>query len=381
MKILQVANVRWFNAAADYALRLSVGLAARGHEVHMAGLPETRPMILARESGLRVLDIGRLNSNNPARWPSTYRFLSDLVSREGYDLMCAHFSEGYPLLAAAARRSSPGMVIVRTRGDMRLPRGGPVNSCLYGKWTDGIVASGEAVKKMITGRLGIDGTKIRVIYYGTDVGIFRPGVELPPSSKAVAPPGAPVLGYVGRLGRIKGEACLVKILCRVAAAVDNAHFIMVIKEEEGQPDRLKRELTQAGLMDRTTVMGNIVNVAGAMNLFSVGLVTSVGSEVNCRVLQEMMACRVPAVATRVGVIPEVVEDGETGFCVPPGNPEAAAAAAIRILKDDRLRHKMGKLCRQRAVGCFSLEGMLDRTEEWYAELKGKRERRWQRNHH
>ncbi|MGB6837161.1 MAG: glycosyltransferase [Dehalococcoidia bacterium] len=63
----------------------------------------------------------------------------------------------------------------------------------------------------------------------------------------------------------------------------------------------------------------------------------------------------PVVATEVGAVPEVVEDGITGYVVPPLDPQAMAEAVLRMLGDPALRERMGRAGRGRAVRRFSVE--------------------------
>jgi glycosyltransferase involved in cell wall biosynthesis len=71
------------------------------------------------------------------------------------------------------------------------------------------------------------------------------------------------------------------------------------------------------------------------------------------------------VATRVGGIPEVVIDGETGLLVPPRDPEALAAAIVRLVRDRGLREKMGAAGRARVESAFSAEHMVNNTLRVY----------------
>jgi glycosyltransferase involved in cell wall biosynthesis len=82
-------------------------------------------------------------------------------------------------------------------------------------------------------------------------------------------------------------------------------------------------------------------------------------------LLDAMACARPVVATRVGGIPEVVVDGETGFLVPPRDSEALAAAIVRLVRDRGLREKMGAAGRARVQSAFSAEHMVKNTLRVY----------------
>src|SRR5206468_3276922 len=82
-------------------------------------------------------------------------------------------------------------------------------------------------------------------------------------------------------------------------------------------------------------------------------------------LLDAMAAGKPVVATIAGGIPEVVIDGETGFLVRPRDHDAMAAAIVKLLKDDALRHRMGEAGRARVRAIFSAERMVQETLRVY----------------
>lgn len=86
------------------------------------------------------------------------------------------------------------------------------------------------------------------------------------------------------------------------------------------------------------------------------------------VLLEAMAMAKPVVASRVGGIPEAVEDGVTGVLVPPGNSRELAGALLRLLKDPALRDTMGQAGRKRVETLFSLERTIEELESTYGQL-------------
>ncbi len=85
---------------------------------------------------------------------------------------------------------------------------------------------------------------------------------------------------------------------------------------------------------------------------------------------EAMACGTAVVGSRVGGIPEVVADGETGLLVPPGDPAALAAALNALVADPRWAAEMGRLGRARAEAEFGWSGIAAQTVALYAELTG-----------
>jgi glycosyltransferase involved in cell wall biosynthesis len=88
---------------------------------------------------------------------------------------------------------------------------------------------------------------------------------------------------------------------------------------------------------------------------------------------EAMACGTPLVATTGGALPEVVgPDGVTALHVPPGDPEALAAAVGRLLDDPSLAARVGAAGRARVVERFTWRAVAARTAAWYADVLGDR---------
>jgi glycosyltransferase involved in cell wall biosynthesis len=85
-----------------------------------------------------------------------------------------------------------------------------------------------------------------------------------------------------------------------------------------------------------------------------------------------MAAGKPVVSTKVGVLPEVVLEGETGLLVPPGDENAMAGALLELLRNSNVRIRMGEAGSERVVNQFSSEVMASRTEELYFELLDRR---------
>jgi glycosyltransferase involved in cell wall biosynthesis len=80
-----------------------------------------------------------------------------------------------------------------------------------------------------------------------------------------------------------------------------------------------------------------------------------------------MACETPVVASAVGGILEVVEDGKTGLLVPPAQPEALAAALTRVLGNPAMGRDLGRAGRRRVEARFAWTSVAERTEQVYAD--------------
>jgi glycosyltransferase involved in cell wall biosynthesis len=86
---------------------------------------------------------------------------------------------------------------------------------------------------------------------------------------------------------------------------------------------------------------------------------------------EAMACEVPVIASRVGGLPEVVTDGETGFLSPVGDVDKMAADAAGLLADDRLREEMGRRARESAISRYRTDVVIPQYIDFYERVLGK----------
>jgi len=214
-----------------------------------------------------------------------------------------------------------------------------------------IVAVSEAVKRALVAQ-GADPGRVRVIPGGVDLSAY--GAEAP------LVPG--VLGALGRLQTEKGFDVLLRALVELRGEAR-----LLLGGEGLLADELPRLAAELGVSHEVDFQGFVSDVPAFMA--ETGLfVLSSRSEGLGLVLIEAMAAGRPVVATRVGGVPEVVIDGETGLLVEPENPGALAAAVRRLLADPALAARMGQAGRRRAREVFSARRMADLTAAMYEEL-------------
>ena len=137
----------------------------------------------------------------------------------------------------------------------------------------------------------------------------------------------------------------------------------------GNFEAYNSDLLRLGLEDRVIVRENVTDIEDYLQAADLGLFTS-ESESFCLSILETMWFGCPSVATRVGGIPEVIEDGETGRLVPFGDPEAMAAAVTELIQNPARRLALGQAGRRQARSLFSAEAIVPRYEAVYGRVCG-----------
>lgn len=363
LKILLTANVRWWNAEAGYAWEKAMGLRVAGHQVSFLGLPGSPLVKRAVSEGFRVFEERGLNARNPLEWPGAVRRMRALCREEGFHVMDAHRSEGFVMLALAARGT--GTALVRTRGDMRRPSRDPVNRFAHVYGCSGLAASGKVVAEIMADAFNVASAEIEVVYYGVDAVHYSPGEEESLRREWGVGAGEFLIGMVGRVDRVKGLGYFLQAASKVSRGREKAKFLVAVKEDHDDLPAYREMIRKMGLGERVVLLGCRDDIERVYRALDALVVASLGSEANCRVTLEGMATGLPVVATRVGVIPEVVDDGKSGYLAEPGSASSLAECLEDLLDTPLLAREMGKNARRRVEERFSRVVMTRQVEEYY----------------
>ena len=179
----------------------------------------------------------------------------------------------------------------------------------------------------------------------------------------------PYLLFVGRLAPNKGLFELVDAF-RVLAAEDPEVSLVLVGDDGGVEEEVARRVRLAGLDRRVFRIGFLADESLLAGAFRDGGLFVLPSEYEAfgLVLLEAMAQGSPVVATRVGGIPEFVEDGSAGLLVPPHDERALAAALLELWPDEARRRAMGQYGRERIVPRYTWEALVDRLEAVYRDV-------------
>ncbi len=299
--------------------------------------------------------------------------LWQILRRERPHLVHTHTSKAGALGRIAARLAGIPAIVHTPHGHVFHGYYGALMSRLF-QWierrlarlTDRLIALTESERREHL-LLGIGSPdRFSVIPSGVDLTLFESARRPDPalrSSLGIAPD-AFLVGTVCRLTRIKGVDLLIFALARLRERIPRMAALIIGDGEERK--KLEEQCRTAGLSDRVRFLGTRSDIPELLPALDLFLLCS-RNEGMGRALVEAMACGKPVVASRVGGIPDVVEEGMTGLLVPPEDPPAVAEAIRTLAADPARRHQMGERGRERAR-LFSLARMIEKLEKMYTEV-------------
>ena len=220
-------------------------------------------------------------------------------------------------------------------------------------------------------KIGFSEKNIKIIPNGIDFSCYEPIPDKDIFRERYGISGRMVL-YAGRLASNKGLLHLIRAAPEVISRFRDTKLVLV-GEDEGQKELLERETERLDIKDKLVFTGHIRDENLFRSAYSACDVFVLPSEYEAFgiVLLEAMACEKPCVATRVGGVPEVVEEGKTGLLVEYGNPKQLAGAIIELLQDEGRRKNMGKAGRNRVKENFTWPKIVDQLEEVYKEMSNR----------
>ncbi len=237
---------------------------------------------------------------------------------------------------------------------------------LVGRFAERMVAVSEDVRRFLAERIGIPRIRMRVIPNGValheepsqeTVSALRRSLGLDQHSE--------VVGTIGSLYPVKGHSHLIHAAFHVIRRHPRVIFLIVGRG--GLRETLEAQARHLGVAHQLRFLGQREDVRELLAVCDVFVLPSLSEGMPLSLL-EAMAAGVPPVATRVGGMAEVIEDGKTGLLVPPADSNALAESIVILLEDRKLAKDIGKSAREVAASRFSLTRMVQAYQEIYREL-------------
>lgn len=360
-----------YGGSGAIATDLGSALAERGHEVHF--ISYARP---ARLSGFHprvAFHRVQVSSYPLFRYPpydlALASLMREVAEARQLDVLHVHYAIPHAVSAALA---------CDMLGDAR-PR---LLTTLHG--TDITIVGAERAYFHPT-RYGIDRsdavTTVSEWLRDETIRVFEPSADIevvpnfvnvdrfrPRAASALremlVPEGERVLCHVSNFRPVKRVGDVVQIFARVAAEVPARLLLAGDGPEWAAAEEAAGEL---GVLDRVHFLGEQEAIEEVLAASDVFLLPSDHESFGLAAL-EAMACGVPVIASDSGGLPEVVVDGETGRLVPVGDVDAAAGAALRMLRDEEARARMGRAARESAAERFGEARVVEQYAAIYERL-------------
>lgn len=340
--------MRWFNATAWYAMYLSRLLLEAGHDTLVLVLPDT----LCAQAGARwnlPLRFLPLNTTTPWGLVRLYAQLKSLVREFQPDVVNCHRGESF-VLWGLLQRELGSFRLVRTRGDQRLPKADVINRWLHNTVSNAVITTNSRMTRHFCSSLGTPGQNVHEILGGVDISVFFPDQSARQRvRKELGYESADfVVGLLGRFDRVKGQHELIQAVARLRAQGHEQVRLLLLGFDSATSEATVRGwVHEYGLEHVTRITGKRPDIAACLAALDLGVVASLWSETIARAALEIMACGVPLVATRVGVLPDLLDDQAL---VDPGDVPGLAQSIAAVLANEELRNSLRQSQAQRMAG-------------------------------
>jgi N-acetyl-alpha-D-glucosaminyl L-malate synthase BshA len=369
-----------YGGSGVVATELGIELAARGHQVHF--ITSSPPFRLnGREANIRFHEVEvyryPLFEHPPYDLALATR-MAEVAEFYSLDLLHVHYAIPHSLSALLARQ------MLETQQDAARRRYMPFITTLHGtditlvgldrsflpitqfgiEQSDGVTAISAYLRDRTRDAFNIK-NPIEVIRNFVNCDVY---VRVPTKYAAMRPNFAAdsekLLVHLSNFRPVKRVLDVIEVFGRVAKAVPSR--LMLIGDG---PDRSAAEhlALRLGVAERVHFMGKQDNVNELLPLADLMLMPSEMESFGLAAL-EAMACSVPSIATRVGGVPELVEDGVNGLLFPLGDVEAMANAAIDLLRDTERLNEMARAARRTASERFCASRIIPVYEQYYERI-------------
>jgi len=367
VRVLQLVSCRGWSSDAYWAARATRELERRGHAVTLGCRRGTERRVIdrAREEGVaRVTVFEFAGGVRPGRDVVDVRRLR--VAMAEADVVHVHRGKEHWLAAVAARLAG-GRPIVRTRHIAQAVRPHAANRWLYGCATSLVVAVTEAIRGQAVAAGLLPPERVVTLAGGADADAYQPRPADPSLRRALGgADGRPLIGMVSGLRVMKGHRVVIEAAARLAARGVPPRIVFIGRG--AHEDSLRQAIAAAGLDGHVAIGGFARDLPAVMSALDVGLYVPLESDGMSRVVFEYLAAGCPLIAARVGVVAEVLGDGEHAALVPAGDADALATTLAALLDDPPRRARLGAAGRRLLVDRYSGARLAEALESHYARL-------------
>ncbi|HEY0347413.1 MAG TPA: N-acetyl-alpha-D-glucosaminyl L-malate synthase BshA [Pyrinomonadaceae bacterium] len=346
-------------------------LAERGHTVHFisSALPTRLTELNER---VRFHEVEMMSYPLFEHQPYTLALatkMATVADTENLDLLHVHYAIPHSISAILARESIKShrrLPVITTLHGTDITLVGADRSYLpitkYAlEQSDGVTAISNYLKEATIEHFAFD--RIEVIPNFVSPDEYKPKIDCD-LREYLTPDGSLVLVHVSNFRPVKRPVDCVEIFARVLKKT-KARLVMV--GDGSERTNCIHRARCLGVADQCIFVGKQARIVDYLCASDILLLPSEQESFGLAAL-EAMACELPVIASRVGGLPEVVDDGETGFLSPVGDVDKMADDTVRLLTDKKLRRQMGRRARESAISRYSTDKIIPQYIELYERI-------------
>jgi len=346
-------------------------LAERGHTVHFisSALPTRLTELNER---VRFHEVEMMSYPLFEHQPYTLALatkMATVADTENLDLLHVHYAIPHSISAILARESIKShrrLPVITTLHGTDITLVGADRSYLpitkYAlEQSDGVTAISNYLKEATIEHFAFDRIEVIPNFVSPDEYKAKIDCDL---REYLTPDGSPVLVHVSNFRPVKRPVDCVEIFARVLKKT-KARLVMV--GDGSERTNCIHRARCLGVADQCIFVGKQARIVDYLCASDILLLPSEQESFGLAAL-EAMACELPIIASRVGGLPEVVDDDETGFLSPVGDVDKMADDAVRLLTDKKLRRQMGRRARESAISRYSTDKIIPQYIEFYERI-------------
>ena len=366
-----------YGGSGVVATELGKNLAQRDHEIHF--ISSSLPFRLSHVAGNIFFHEVNVQSYPLFDYPpytlSLTSKMVDIAKHAGLDVLHVHYAIPHATSAVMARQILAGEglsvpIVTTLHGtDITLigqdPSFAPVVTWSINE-SDGVTAVSNYLRQETYDHFEVNnGIEVIPNFIDTDR-FYRQDKEH--FKQALCPNGEKVIVHVSNFRPVKNTKQVVEIFARVRNEHSDVKLLLVGDGPERVPT--ERKARDLGVYDDIRFLGKQDPIEEILSIADVFLMPSESETFGLAAL-EAMACNVPTVVSDVGGLPELVEDGETGYLCPVNDVEAFTDRVQALLGDEDLHGRMAEAARNRAVETFDIDRVVPMYERYYKQVQEK----------
>jgi len=356
MNVLQIVPEMKMGGVETGTLDMSRALVSEGHRawVISAGGPMANDL---ENAGVQHIQLP-VNLKNPLRIWRLSKKIRKIIISEKIDIVHAR-SRVPAWIAFFAVRKTPARFLTTAHGYYR-----PHWFSQVMGWGERVICVSKAVQEHIQKRFHVEPDRTCLIHRGVDLSKF-------PFHERTFSPSRLCIGIVGRITPLKGHDHFLRAMGLLKKEISFVKGVVIGSAPESKKeyfDGLLKLRDELGLREAVEFRGSTSNIAEAMQCLDLLVLATTVPEAFGRVIVEAQALGIPVIATNVGGVVDIIEDGKTGWLVPPANPEMLSKKIREVFNSGENISEIARKARRKAEEVFNLQGMAKKTLDVYQGL-------------